>query len=241
MQHPELAVVVNEPARMIHLGKGVHLVGHPIAISINAAHHAAATLLLAKRALFINAHKHLARRGCAQANGIIHQWRLGKERELEALRRLYALKRRLDAATVAHPGIGVLRGLHHLARQLGHRAGVRLKLPQAAPHTRAGSQEGDLEKPRGLRVHLVWRNLQDRLVLGFINQLLPVLAIGRTLDGVLVGAIGFLPNDADVLDVLRLSQVHLQPFAFFTACSAPARGGIAIHRKLGKVSLARLL
>ena len=47
------------------------------------------------------------------------------------------------------------------------------------------------------------RDLFDVLVLRLVDNLLPVLAIGRSLDGVTVGGVVFLPEDTDILNVRR--------------------------------------
>ena len=80
---------------------------------------------------------------------------------------------------------------------------MRLKFPQAAPHVSARSVEDDFKKLCALRINLVGRDLFDVLVLRLVDNLLPVLAIGRSLDGVTVGGVVFLPEDANILNVRR--------------------------------------
>ena len=80
---------------------------------------------------------------------------------------------------------------------------MRLKFPQAAPHVSARSVEDDFKKLCAFRINLVGRDLFDVLVLRLVDNLLPVLAIGRSLDGVTVGGVVFLPEDADILNVRR--------------------------------------
>ena len=80
---------------------------------------------------------------------------------------------------------------------------MRLKFPQAAPHVSARSVEDDFKKLCAFRINLVGRDLFDFLVLRLVDNLLPVLAIGRSLDGVTVGGVVFLPEDSDILNVRR--------------------------------------
>ena len=52
-------------------------------------------------------------------------------------------------------------------------------------------------------------DLFDVLVLRLIDNLLPVFAIGRSLDGVTIGGVVFLPEDADILNVRRFLELNL--------------------------------
>ncbi len=78
-------------------------------------------------------------------------------------------------------------------------------------------------------------DLLDFLVLGIVDEHLPVLGIGRALNGVPVGSIVFLPEDSQVLEVLGLTQVDLQPFPLATARSAPTRAGFSVNGVCGKI------
>ena len=86
---------------------------------------------------------------------------------------------------------------------------MRLKFPQAAPHVSARSVEDDFKKLCAFRINLVGRDLFDVLVLRLVDNLLPVLAIGRSLDGVTIGGVVFLPEDADILNVRRFLELNL--------------------------------
>ena len=69
--------------------------------------------------------------------------------------------------------------------------------------------EDDFKKLCAFRINLVGRDLFDVLVLRLVDNLLPVLAIGRSLDGVTVGGVVFLPEDADILNVRRFLELNL--------------------------------
>ena len=188
---------------MIHLGEGFYLIGLAVTVGIDAADYTPAAFLFTKTTLFIDAHEHLARGGGREANGIIHFRGCSEQFHLKPLRCLHT--REACSGVVA----AVLGGLHHLARQLGQGASVRFKFPQAAPHAGAGTEKGDLEKLRSLRVDLMGRDLFDVLVVRLVDDLLPVLAVGGSLDGVTIGGVVFLPNDADILNVRRFLELNL--------------------------------
>ena len=88
MQHPELAVVVDQSARVIHLGESVDLVGFAVAVGVKAADHAAAALLLAERALFVDADKQFPGRCRREADRVVHQRWLREHGKVEAVRRV---------------------------------------------------------------------------------------------------------------------------------------------------------
>jgi len=203
MQYPEFAVVVNQSARMIHLGEGVHLVRFAITVGINAAYYATTAFFFTKTPLLIDANKHFAGRGGCKADGVINFRRCSKEIHLKPFRCLHPVHTIYGVVTA------ILGSLHHLARQFGQGAGMGLKFPQAAPHVSARSVEGDFEKLCALRINLVGCDLFDVLVLRLIDNLLPVLAIGRSLDGVTIGGVVFLPEDADILNVRRFLELNL--------------------------------
>ena len=71
MQYPQFSVVVNESARMIHFRKRIYLVCLAIAIGVEATHYTTTVFFFAKATLFVNAHKHLTRRGRCDADRII--------------------------------------------------------------------------------------------------------------------------------------------------------------------------
>ena len=233
VQHPQFSVVVNEPARVVHLGECVHLVRHAVAVGIEATHHAPASLRLAERALLINAHKQLARGRGREANGIIYQRRFGEQRDAKPFRRLQLTAAAFIAA--------ILRRLHRLARQLRQRAGVRFEFPEAAPVRRRRAEESDFKIPRTLRVHLVRRDLLHLAVVRLVDQQLPLLAVSRPFNLIPVCGVGLLPKNAHVLNILRLAEIHLQPLALAAARRAPARGWIAIGGQLREVALGRFL
>ena len=188
---------------MIHLGEGFYLIGLAVTVGIDAADYTPAAFLFTKTTLFIDAHEHLARGGGREADGIVHLRGCGEQFHLKPFRCLHA--RDAGGGLVA----AVLGSLHHLARQLGQGASVRFKFPQAAPHAGAGTEKGDLEKLRSLRVDLMGRDLFDVLVVRLVDDLLPVLAVGGSLDGVTIGGVVFLPNDADILNVRRFLELNL--------------------------------
>ena len=203
VQHPQLAIVVNEPARVIHLGEGFNLIGLAVTVSINAAYYATTAFFFTKTPLLIDANKHFAGRGGCKADGVINFRRCSKEIHLKPFRCLHPVHTIYGVVTA------ILGSLHHLARQFGQGAGMGLKFPQAAPHVSARSVEGDFEKLCALRINLVGCDLFDVLVLRLIDNLLPVLAIGRSLDGVTIGGVVFLPEDADILNVRRFLELNL--------------------------------
>ena len=110
MQYPEFAVVVNQSARMIHLGEGVHLVRLAITVGINTAYYAAAAFFFTKTPLLIDTHKHLAGRGGCKADGVIYFRRCSKEIHLKPFRCLHAVHTIYGVITT------ILGSLHHLAR-----------------------------------------------------------------------------------------------------------------------------
>ena len=84
-----------------------------------------------------------------------------------------------------------------------------LEFPKTAPVSWLGTEVGNLEIPRVFGVDLVRGDLTHLLVFGLVDEQLPVLGVGGAFDPVLVRAVGFFPNETDVLDVLRLAKVHL--------------------------------
>ena len=53
------------------------------------------------------------------------------------------------------------------------------------------------------------RDLFDVLVVRLVDDLLPVLAVGGSLDGVTIGGVVFLPKDADILNVRCFLELNL--------------------------------
>ena len=88
MQHPELAVVVDQSARVIHLSESVDLVGFAVAVGVKAAHDTTPALFLAKRALLVNADKQFPGRCRREADWVVHQRRLREHGKVEAVRRV---------------------------------------------------------------------------------------------------------------------------------------------------------
>ena len=115
------------------------------------------------------------------------------------------------------------------------------KLPQAAPVLRSGSLKSDLEKLRALRVDLVGRDLFNLLVVRLVDDLLPIHTVGGSLDRVTIGGVIFLPENADVLNVRRFLELHLQPLTGGTARRTPARAWVAVDGVLREVVFVRLL
>ena len=106
---------------------------------------------------------------------------------------------------------------------------------------RSGSLKSDLEKLRALCVDLVGRDLFNLLVVRLVDDLLPILAIRGSLDGVTIGGVIFLPENTDVLNVRRFLELHLQPLTGRTARRTPARAWVAVDGVLRKVAFVRLL
>ena len=123
---PEFAVVGNQSARMIHLGKGVHLVRFAITVGINAAYYATTAFFFTKTPLLIDANKHFADEA-AVGNGVINFRRCNK-------------RFTSNPSGAFTPFIPFMESLlpfsaaYHLARQFGREAGMRLKFHKL-PHT----------------------------------------------------------------------------------------------------------
>jgi len=92
---------------MIHPSKLGDLVCHAITIGVEASQHLAAARLFAKRALLINAHKHLACRSSGEADGIVDVWWHGIQ---------------LCLKPIGHPHIGQA-SLHSIGRPIAHEVG----------------------------------------------------------------------------------------------------------------------
>ena len=69
VQDPERAVLVDQAARMVHLGEDGDLIDLAVAVLIDAAQHLAAAGRSADRPLLIDGHEHFARGAAASATG----------------------------------------------------------------------------------------------------------------------------------------------------------------------------
>jgi hypothetical protein len=171
MQHPQVAVLVDHAARVVHLGEGGDLVHLAVAVLIDAAQHLAAAGGAADRPLLIDGDEQFAGRRRRQRHRVVHLRRGGEQRHVEAVGRLDAVAEGALVDGLGRPAAGAAAAA---GRRPEAEAGgdVALALAGQLRRDRGGALLGERRQLGRLRCRGARRAEGGRALLARLGRLL---------------------------------------------------------------------
>ena len=140
---------------------------------------------------------------------------------------------------VRNAGVGTASFWSQTLRQLGQLlCRIGFQFPDAPPDIGRRSEKRHSQMSGARRVHHMRNDLTFFLVGLCIDDRLPVFAIRRRVNFILVGCVVFLPVNSQRLNIFHIAKIHLPCFTFGATAGTPASSQVTINRVFREVIFA---